>query len=336
MAVLLALVSALAYGLSDFVGGVVSRRASAWSVAVVGQLSSTVCTAAVALLIAGDPTGRDFSWAALAGLGSGVGTAFLYRGFSSGRMSVVAPVSAVGAAVVPIVAGAMGGERPSGLVWLGILAALPGIWLVASVPDDDLSRTDPQPGPPPASVSAGLVDGLLAGLGFGLLFAALGQVPDTAGLWPLTLAQGVSVPAVVLLATLLGAPWVPRGRAVRWAALAGPLGATATAAFLLASQQGYLTVAGVLASLYPASTVLLGGSGPSRAHPQSPRPGPRALWTRGRSGGRRLALRDPGGEVPASVQPVRDGVAVLLLTGGLHRDPDLVGTAQARAPDPDP
>ncbi len=255
MAVLLALVSAVAYGLSDFVGGLVSRHASAWSVAVVGQVSATVCTAAIALGVPGSPEPTDFVWAVLAGVGSGIGTGFLYRGFSTGRMSVVAPVSAVGAAVVPVVAGAAGGERPSLLVWLGIVAALPGIWLVASVPEDDLERLDP--GPPPSALADGLVDGVLAGLGFGVLFAALGQVPDTAGLWPLTLAQAVSIPAVVLLATALRAPWVPRGRTVRWALLAGPLGATATGAFLLASQQGYLSVAGVLASLYPATTVLL-------------------------------------------------------------------------------
>jgi len=91
-----------------------------------------------------------------------------------------------------------------------------------------------------------------------VLLGTLGrQVPDTAGMWPLALAQFVAVPTVVLLATALGSAWVPRGRRVRWAALAGPLGATATLAFLLASQQGFLTVAGVLASLYPASTVLL-------------------------------------------------------------------------------
>ncbi len=255
MAVLLALVSALAYGLSDFVGGLVSRRASAWSVAVVGQVSATVCTAVVALGIPGEPELVDFAWALLAGVGSGAGTGFLYRGFSTGRMGVVAPVSAVGAAVVPVLAGTLGGERPSLLVWVGIAAALPGIWLVAAEPQDDLARLEP--GAAKVSVADGLLDGVLAGLGFGVLFAALGQVPDTAGLWPLTLAQLVSTPTVILLATVLGAVWVPRGRAVRWAALAGPLGATATGAFLLASQRGFLTVAGVLASLYPASTVLL-------------------------------------------------------------------------------
>ncbi len=257
MAVLLALGSALAYGLSDFVGGLVSRRASAWAVAVVGAGSATVCTALIAAVVPGSPDLPHFAWALLAGLGSGVGTGFLYRGFSAGRMSVVAPVSAVGAAVVPVLAGTAAGERPGGWVWLGIALAFPGIWLVAQV-----SGSGPEPGPPgtPAGrrpLADGLLDGILAGLGFGVLFAALAQIPDSAGLWPLTAAQAVSVPAVVLLATALRAPWVPRGRPVRWAVLAGPLGAAATGCFLLATQRGYLTVAGVLASLYPATTVLL-------------------------------------------------------------------------------
>jgi uncharacterized membrane protein len=251
MAVALALFSALAYGLSDFLGGILSRRTSAWSVAVVAQTSSTLCTAAVALFVTGDPTGADFRWALLAGVGSGMGTGFLYRGFASGRMSVVAPVSAVGAALVPVLAGTLTGERLSLLVWLGILTALPGIWLVSS------TTADPAASGARASLAAGLVDGVLAGLGFGVLFAALGQVPDTAGWWPLALCQAISIPAVVLLATALRARWIPRGRVVRLAAFAGPLGASATGLFLLSTQQGFLTVAGVLSSLYPASTVLL-------------------------------------------------------------------------------
>src|SRR5919112_5831245 len=139
MAVVLALCSALAYGLSDFLGGILSRRTSAWSVAVVGQSSSALCTAVVALFVSGNPSAADFRWALLAGVGTGVGTGFLYRGLSSGRMGVVAPVSAVGAAFVPVLAGTVAGERPSILVWLGILAALPGIWLVSGTPDDPVA-----------------------------------------------------------------------------------------------------------------------------------------------------------------------------------------------------
>jgi drug/metabolite transporter (DMT)-like permease len=252
LSVLLALGSALAYGLSDFLGGILSRRTSAWQVAVVAQSSSALCTAVLALFVPGDPTAADFRWALLAGVGSGLGAAFLYRGFAAGRMSVVAPVSAVGAALVPVAAGAVGGERPSVLVWAGIVAAVPGIWLVSSSPETSLDATGGR-----ESLAAGMTDGVLAGLGFGILFAALGQVPASSGWGPLVLCQLVSAPAVVVLATVLRVPWVPRGRTVRLAVLAGPLGASATGLFLLATQHGFLTVAGVLASLYPASTVLL-------------------------------------------------------------------------------
>lgn len=247
MTVLLAVVSALTYGLSDFVGGLVSRRASAWAVAVLAQSSSTLCTAVVALGVPGSPGPGDLAWAVVAGVGTGAGTGFLYRGFSRGRIGVVAPVSAVGAALFPITAGALGGERLVPLVWVGIVLALPGIWLVAAEPGSAAR----------SSFAAGAVDGVLAGIGFGVLFAALGQVPQGAGLWPLALTQAVSVLSVIALAILLRATWLPRGRPVRWALVAGPLGATATATFLLASQTGFLTVAGVLASLYPAVTVLL-------------------------------------------------------------------------------
>lgn len=252
MAILLALFSALAYGLSDFVGGLVSRHVSAWPVAVVGQLSATTCTFLVAIFVEGSPTSADLLWAVVAGIGSGVGTGFLYRGFAAGRMSVVAPVSAVGAAVVPVVVGALGGERLSFVVWTGILLALPGIWLVSSSTEEL-----PDGAVPRASLAEGVLDGILAGLGFGVLFAALGQVPEEAGLWPLTLAQAVSLPAVILLAVSLRAPWVPRSRRAWWALAAGPLGASATLAFMLAAQYGYLTVSGILTSLYPAATVLL-------------------------------------------------------------------------------
>jgi drug/metabolite transporter (DMT)-like permease len=249
MAIALALGSALAYGLSDFVGGLVSRRTSAWATAVVGAATAALSTALLAALAPGEPDRASLAWAALAGLGSGAGAGFLYRGFAAGRMGVVAPLSAVGAALVPLLAGLLGGERPSVLAWAGIAAALPGIWLVSREPTVEDATG--------GSLAEGVVDGLLAGLGFGVLFAALGQVPDSAGLWPLALTQLMSVPAVILIAGLLREAWLPRDRAAVQAVWCGLLSTAATAAFLLATQRGYLTVSGVLASLYPAFTILL-------------------------------------------------------------------------------
>ena len=254
MSVLLALGSAIAYGTSDFIGGLVSRRASAWAVAVVVQLASALSLAVVAAFAEGSPTSADFAWTALAGVGSGAGVGFLFRGLANGQMSVVAPLSAVGAALVPVTVGLVSGERPGPWTSLGIAAALPGIWLVAAGEKAPVLAA-PRPGAPGA-VRSGVIDGLLAGLGFGFMFTALGQVSPEAGLWPLTLCQAVSAAAAAGLATLLGGPWRPDRSS--WRALpAGPLGALAVLCFQLAIQDGLLSVSSVLAALYPAATILL-------------------------------------------------------------------------------
>jgi drug/metabolite transporter (DMT)-like permease len=248
MTVLLALGAAFAYGLSDFIGGVASRRTSVWPVAFTACLGAALGTVVLALFVPGEPTGTDFAWGLLAGVGSGTGTAFLYRGFARGRMGVVAPVSAVGAALLPAALGVATGERPTPLVWLGMLVALPGIWLVSR---------EPAPAGAPAGMADGLLDGILAGLGFGLLFVAIGQVPEEAGFWPVAVNQASSLLAVAVAAWLLGGNAVPR-RPGDWLGLAaGAFATLAVAGFLLARQQGLLSVSAVLTSLYPAATVLL-------------------------------------------------------------------------------
>lgn len=243
MAVLLSLAAALGYGLSDFVGGLASRRTSAWPVAFVGTLAAFASTLLLLVVTDGSPTRADLAFGALAGVGSGTGGAFLYRGLAAGRMGVVAPISAVGAALLPVCVGLTTGERPAALVWLGIAAAVPGIWLVSREPGGS------------GDLAAGIVDGVLAGLGFGLLFAAMGQVPESAGFGPLAVAQGVGVVAVAVTATVLRARWVPDDRSQAWGALAGLLATAAVVAFLLATQTGLLTVASVVTSLYPAITI---------------------------------------------------------------------------------
>src|SRR3954468_17644840 len=108
--VLLSLGAALAYGLSDFFGGVISRRTSVWPVALTACGGATIGTLVLALTVQGQPTTGDFAWGLLAGVGSGMGTAFLYRGFARGRIGVVAPVSAVGAALLPAAIAVVTGE----------------------------------------------------------------------------------------------------------------------------------------------------------------------------------------------------------------------------------
>ena len=201
MAVLLALGSAVAYGAADFVGGLTSRRAGAsWPVAVLVLLSGGTLVLVVGLAAPGRPSGADLGWGAVSGLAGGVGTAFLYRGLAAGRMGVVAPVSGVGAAVVPVAVGVLlAAERPAPLVWVGVLAALPGIWLVSRATD----------GVPVDRAS--VLDGVLAGTGFGVLFAALAEVGDDAGLLPLAVNHYASAVTVAVVATALGQRW-GRGR----------------------------------------------------------------------------------------------------------------------------
>lgn len=245
MAIVLSLISAFAYGISDFLGGIFAKRASPWQIAVVGQTSSGFFTLIAATLASGSATGSDWLYGALAGVGGGFGAAFLYRGLSSARMGVVAPLSAIGTALLPVMVGLAQGDRPSRLAVLGVVAAFPAIALISRVVDDNPSHR------------GGVMDGVLAGVGFGTLFVFLGQVGSGAGLYPLALAQATSVLAVILTATVMRKPWVPRDRTTWRALMMGPLGAVATGSFLYATHHGLLSIVAVISSLYPASTVLL-------------------------------------------------------------------------------
>ncbi len=246
MTVLLSLLAAASYGLSDFNGGWVSKRVSAWAVALAAQCGGVLATLLIALPSDARPSGADLAWALLAGIGNGFGTAFLYRGLSSGRMGVVAPVSGVGAAVVPVVTGFLIGERPGLVVWLGIALAFPAIWIVAREPSASGSAS-----------SGGFLDGVLAGLGFGTLFVALSRVSEDAGLLPLAVNQAVGGVVIVAVAVAMRQQWLPREPRAALGLGSGVLAALATWLFMVASRGDHLTVASVVVSLYPAFTVLL-------------------------------------------------------------------------------
>lgn len=255
MTVVFALAASLAYGLSDFVGGIISRRVSAWAVAAIGTGVATASTLVVAVAVGGSPSLGHLAWGVAAGVGNALGTAMLYRGLGSGRMGVVAPLSAVGAALLPVVVGVATGERPSAATWIGVVLALPAIWLIARGTEHDEVLGEPRPDCRPQSQD--VIDGLLAGIGFGVLFVGLGQVPEDAGLAPLVIAQGVATVILFIVVAVRADIALPRGRDMAHAAIPGLLGATATVLFVLATHAGLLAVASVLTSLYPAATVVL-------------------------------------------------------------------------------
>lgn len=247
MVVVLALSSALVYGAADFCGGLASRRTPALAVVALSQLAGLVALLALLPLLGGSPTSADLVWGAGAGLAGGLGLAVFYRALADGVMSVVAPVTAVCAAAVPLVAGLALDERLSLPALLGIGLALIAIALVA---------TD---GPRPslrAARAAGLGIALLAGALFGLFFVLLDQPAEASGLWPLVGARLASIVLVVALARGRIGPATERS-VLPLVVLTGVLDMTANALFLLAAREGLLAVAGVLASLYPLSTVLL-------------------------------------------------------------------------------
>ncbi|PZS26694.1 MAG: hypothetical protein DLM59_17745 [Pseudonocardiales bacterium] len=248
---LFALAAAFAYGTSDFLAGLLSRRASFLLVGAVAQLIAMTGTL-VALPLTSPPsaTTAALAWGTASGAGAALGTLTLYRGLATGQMAVAAPLSGVGAAALPAVAGFLLGERPSAVAVAGIVLALPAVWLVSSA--DRGTRAAGQ-----SRLAAGVVDGLLAGVGFAVLFVALDRAGDAAGLWPVAAGQVTSAAVLCTAAAVRRVPLRPGLRLTGGAAAVGGLGAAAIVLFFLATHRGLLTFAAVLASLYPAVTVLL-------------------------------------------------------------------------------
>lgn len=251
MAAALALLCAVAYGAGDFFGGVASRRLAPALVVLRSNAVGLTGVALAAPLFDADIVARDFALGGAGGLAGGLGVLLLYRGLATGTMSVVAPITAVLSAVVPVAVGLGGGERPALVAMTGVPLALVAVAMLAREPADHDDRTH-------GLSRAGLVTALGAGLGFGLFFVALDATSDDAGLWPVVAGRMASVSMFAVVGLVRRGSWRPRSGPVGWLVVgAGLLDAGANAFFLVATQHGMLTLVSVLAALYPASTLLL-------------------------------------------------------------------------------
>ncbi|GAB3008154.1 EamA family transporter [Amycolatopsis acidiphila] len=210
MGTLLALASAVSYGISDFAGGLLSRRVSFAAIALAGQLGGLVLAVAIAGFVPANVAVADLGWGALSGVGTGVGMLFLCRGLGNGSMSVVVPTSAVDGVALPVLIGvAFLGERPSVAAWFGVVLALPALWLV--------SRSE--------GGTDGVGDGLIASAGIALQYVALAQAGPGSGIWPVVTGRVAAIVTILPL-VLSHRPRLP----IR---IALPAAATGAAAVLL-------------------------------------------------------------------------------------------------------
>jgi uncharacterized membrane protein len=249
----LALLAAVFYGATDFLGGITTRRATMIGAVLVTQGAGlAVLLLVTPLLPDAHLTRTDVIFGALGGITGSVGVGLLYLALAIGPMSVVAPVTAVCAAIVPLGVGLMLGERPDPWAALGVLLALIAVALLSQTETAGDERDSA-----PARLGQGIRVALASGVAVGLFFVAVAQTTADAVMWPLAISRVVSLTMFLALAVATGRPaGVPRA-AVAPALACGALDMLANALYLVAVRQGQLGLVATLASLYPASTVLL-------------------------------------------------------------------------------
>lgn len=248
-AVIFGLLSALVWGAGDFCGGLATRRARPFSVVLVAEVSGAILLLLAALAWRQPlPDLPSIGWSCAAGVAGAIGLVALYSALAGGHMAIVAPTSAVIAALVPIIASTLLEGAPSPTQILGFVVALVAVWLLSSAGERTGERT--------RSIRE-LRLALLAGLGFGFYFVLIDRADPLSGFWNLTFAR--SFASVVLAALMLAIrhPLLPPRDVLPLNGLNGTLDAGGNMFFVLAAQSGRLDVASVLASLYPGTTVLL-------------------------------------------------------------------------------
>jgi len=247
LGIVLALGSSVAWGTSDFLGGLRSRRISALTVLLVSQPVGLVLALAVALGAGGDSLSvRDAAIAAAAGATVVMALGAFYRAMALGSVTVVATIGALGV-LVPVAAGLLQGDRPGALQAIGALAGIAGVVLVAREPDPEWRAA--------SKVAIGLA--ALAALGFGTFFLGLDLSSGPRPAWTIVAARTGGV-ATLLVAAAYARPSMRVERALLPSLLAiGFFDVLANSLFAVATNHGLLSLVAVAGSLYSAVTVLL-------------------------------------------------------------------------------
>jgi drug/metabolite transporter (DMT)-like permease len=247
-AVVFGLGAALLWGAADFGGGLASRRSTVFGVVLVSQAAGFVAAIVLAIIRAEPlPSAIDVMWSVIGGVLAAVGIVGLYGGLAVGRMSIVAPVTAVLGALVPVLFGVVTQGLPVAAVVVGIALAIVAVVLVSRVPGEADS----------ARRRSGLDLAVVGGLGLGLFGVAISRVDPALVFGPLAIVRVSEAAAVALAVLALRRPAVVSAGLLPAVLLVGVLDMLGNAGFLFARQTGSLAIAAALSSLYPITTVLL-------------------------------------------------------------------------------
>lgn len=245
MSNLLALGAASLYGVADFAGGLATRRLPAWRVTAWSQLLG------IPLLVCGVlVTGwtsihlGDVVFGAIGGVLGLVGIVALYAALSEGTMSIVSPMTGVLTATLTVTWGLVSGETIDAVQWTGIVMAISAVVLIAA------NRTDTR------MTRTVFAKTMIASVGFAGFFIAFAQTSQDAGLVPLAVGRGLSVPVAFLIAASVRSAARPPNDSVGIVVLSGNADVAANIAIVIALQRGPLGISSVLVSLYPMFTVL--------------------------------------------------------------------------------
>lgn len=190
------------------------------------------------------PGGQDLVLCVIAGLLGGVGITALYRALAVGRMGIVAPITGVLAAIIPVGAGVILEGTPKPPVLAGIAVAIAAVVLVSRVADEGGGR-------------AGLAEALVAGIAIGLFGVVIAQIGDGFVFSSLTVIRGVQSVLVVVVILVTRSSWrLPRAT-IPLVLGVGVLDMAGNSFYLLGVQSGALAIASMLSSLYPVTTVIL-------------------------------------------------------------------------------
>lgn len=253
MSVLFALLSAVSWGVSDFLGGLHSRKFHFVVVTICREIVGISVLLVLAIVADGTPYLRDLAIGFGVGIAAGIALPVFFGALASGRMALIAPVAGAVGATVPIIAGVVGGERPTTLQFFGLVLAVGAIVFVS------MEHVDGDGGRQRHVAVNDIVKAMFCGVAFGIFFTGMHHTSADSGLWP---ALAVAVGVLVTLLVWLGARDRSRLKEIRPKAVGvcgvgGVLDAAAACFFLLASREGLLSITAGVASLYPVGTALL-------------------------------------------------------------------------------